>query len=337
MKNLNERFQLIGKNLLQWSWTKSLLYWIILSAGTVSECAFLVASLYVSLNASVHPLIRTFIPEATTIHLGQLATAAYVGLPECILALAITTTLSHIKLWFYSRKESRTALIWSVLYGTPTIVFLILSLITIGCSMLSINFQLPPYMIVIRGLSGYFYGLIALLYWQIGKSQEVDRLRKKDDFIKELKANTGAFIDQIAEEKALLAQEMAEQKQAFERKIADLHSEIKSLSQQLLESLSQQKTLEHELNKSSEMALEAYGEECAFWLKNADKSVLIEEITRYTGHTRQKINGAIKTEALKTTPRNPGRILVPSLISWLKDTPPPERKTESVILRLVGD
>src|ERR1700694_4747612 len=108
------------KDILTWNWTKRLLYWIVLSAGTMDECVFLVASLWVTINAAVHRFVLLFLPESTTVHLSELATVAYVGLPECILALAIVTTISHIRTFAYNRSDKR-ALVWSILYGVPTV------------------------------------------------------------------------------------------------------------------------------------------------------------------------------------------------------------------------
>lgn len=48
----------IALNLLYFEWTKMLVHWLIRVAGTMSECAFLIAGLWMSLNANVHPLIR---------------------------------------------------------------------------------------------------------------------------------------------------------------------------------------------------------------------------------------------------------------------------------------
>lgn len=185
MKEMKSKIAGFFDNLLHWTWTKSLLYWMILSAGTASELAFLVASLYVTLNSSVHALIVTVIPESTTVHLSQIATAAYVGLPECILPLGIVTTISHVRTWAYSKRWGVSAT-WAFLYGIPTLIFLVLSIITISCSLLAVNFQLPDWMIVVRGDTGYAYGIIALVFMYVGKPQEVDRLMLKDESITSL-------------------------------------------------------------------------------------------------------------------------------------------------------
>lgn len=333
--------KLIGENILHWSWTKSLLYWIILSAGTMSECAFIVASLWLSLNASVHPFILKLLGghQDWTDYLSYLSTSTYVALPECILGLAFVATLGHIRLYMSDRKNV-SALIWAVLYGIPTLIFLMLSIYTLSGSVLNVtNFQLADPWKVARALAAYGFAFVAFLYYQLGKPQEADRLEKKDRVIGELTIKIQALTNQIAEVKAQSVEEIAQQKANFERQIEAMNRSIADLSGRLSESTLAQKMLEYELNKSNEQALEAYGEECASWLKNAHKSVLIEDAVRYTGHSIQKINGAIKTGRLKTTTRNDGRILVSSLRDWLNETPSPDKKIEDDALgrlRIVG-
>ncbi len=114
-------------SLITWSWTRALLSWIIMSAGTMSECVFLVASIWMSINSSVHAFVLLFMTEEISGNVTQLATTAYVALPECILGLAIVTVIDHVKMYLYSK--SAINLVWSILFAVPTIVFLFLSLL----------------------------------------------------------------------------------------------------------------------------------------------------------------------------------------------------------------
>src|SRR6266699_3550093 len=159
-----------GNSILTWGWTKRLLHWIIISAGTMSECVFLVASLWVSINANVHAFVLLFLSEDVTKHVTELATTAYVALPECIVGLAVVVTLSHTRMVMYTPKDYR-AMIWSVLYGLPTLVFLALSLITLGNAVASVTFEMPTGLVVIRALAGYLFAFTSLLYTQIGIPQ----------------------------------------------------------------------------------------------------------------------------------------------------------------------
>jgi hypothetical protein len=276
----------------------------------MSELAFLVASLWMSVNASVHKFVLLFVNEQMTEHISELATTAYVALPELILALAVVTTLGHIRLWLYDRKNY-TALIWAVLYGLPTLVFLVLSLVTVGCSVASITFQMPGPLVVIRALAGYMFAFTSLLYTQLGKPQERDRLTKKDVALAELAQEKDAKIAELNAETTRLNKIISEQKAVIEEQKTAL-AESKNIQSELIKAA----------YKSTESALEAYGEECMNWLKSGVKTVSVEEITRYTGHSKRKIEGAINKGLLQLAPRNKELILTSSLVEWLKITPP---------------
>ncbi len=47
-------------------WVKGLLSWALTSAGTIAEAAFVLAPLWILINASVHPFVLLFLPEAIT-------------------------------------------------------------------------------------------------------------------------------------------------------------------------------------------------------------------------------------------------------------------------------
>jgi len=278
----------------------------------------------------------------------QLATVAYVGLPECILALAIVTTLSHIRTWVYNRNDKR-ALTWSILYGLPTAIFLVLSLITIGCSMVKVDFNLPSYMVVARGLAGYSYGLIALLYSQLGVPQERDRLQQKDAMMAELNRQYAinlaesnqqheSMLANVRREKEELTAKRHQDNALLTAKIDGQTSEIEQLKALLVEYKNTERELINAVHKSSEDALQAYSEECLNWLRSGTKTVSLEEITRYTGHSKRKIEGAITKGYLQTASRNKELILVSSLVTWLKSVQPSTGKTEETpMLHIVNE
>lgn len=327
-----------GHSLLTWEWTKKLLHWLIISAGTVSECAFLLASLWMSVNASVHSLVLLAIDDTTAQHITELATAAYVALPELILGLAFVVTIGHVRVWLYNHKDY-SAGIWSILYGLPTLIFLVLSLITLGCSVVSVNFRLPEPLVVVRALAGYMFAFTSLLYTQLGIPQERDRLQKKDDLLATLRQEKDGIIVELESENVRL-------REAFQQERAQIIAQWESKTSQLQQVIAQQNAAMEEqkmllsesknaqsellkaLNKSSESALTGYSEECITWLKSGVKTVSIEDITRFSGHSKRKIANAITAGMLQTAPRNKDLILVSSLVEWLKVTPAPGTKTE---------
>jgi hypothetical protein len=210
---------------------------------------------------------------------------------------------------------------WTVLFGIPTIVFLVLSIVTLASSVLSTTFLLPEPLVVARALAGYMYAFVSLLYTQLGKPQEVDRLREKDDLIVQLKKEKD---DQLAELWREHEGNLTELRANFKKQMADLQLENNrlqvSLKQQneelarqngLLEQTKKvQREMEEALNKSADDALGAYSAECKVWLKSGLKSVSIDAISEYTGHSKRKIQGAINSGYLQTTSRNKELILV---------------------------
>ena len=310
----------IGQSILTWGWTKRLLHWIIISAGTMAECVFLIASLWVSINANVHPFVRLFLSEETTKHITELATTAYVALPECIVGLAVVVTLSHLRVWVYHKSDVRP-LMWGILYGLPTIVFLVLSLITLGCSVASVTFLMPTPLVVIRALAGYCFAFTSLLYTQLGLPQEKDRLAEKDALLESSRQQNEQKLTDLANEKDTILTELRKQNAGITAEL----TEVKTL-------LEHYKTTERALidtaYKSDEAALAGYSEECIAWVKREVKTVSIDEIIRFTGHSKRKIQNAITAGKLHVSPRNKTLILLPSLVEWLKENVPSPGKND---------
>jgi len=291
---MKQFFKNIGGSILHWTWTKAFVYWLIISAGTVAECAFLIASLWICLNASVHSLMLAMMSETMTVRLTEISTAAYVGLPECILPLACVVTINHIRTWWQSRHP--VSIVWAVLYGLPTIVFLILSAFTLGHSVLSTDFRLPDWMIVIRALSGFLFAITALLYWQLGKEHDADRLAKKD-----------AEIDRLNQE--------------LEAKHRAYSIEIENMTQLLKTSTLQVNRLAEKASSLDRDVLALYPKVQSIWIESGVKTVTLNEIAEVTGLSKQRINAAAKADKFQKDNRNKDKVRVSSVIEWLKTLP----------------
>lgn len=275
--------QSIWNSIITWSWTKRLLYWVIISAGTMSDLAFLCASLWVSINANIHKALLIVMPESMTVNLTALATLAYVALPECIVWLAVITVISHIRLIPFSKAE----IVWSVLFGLPTVTFVVLSFVTLGGAVADVHFEMPVFFVVIRALSAFTYASVSFLYARLGAPQMADKLKQRDNEIKSL----GEDIEKLKAELAT-----AKRQQAAAEKI---------------------------VIKSSESTLEGYSEECRTWLSSGVKSASVDDVMRFTGHSRRKINNAMEAGKLRSPGRNKDLILLSSLAEWLEQTPAP--------------
>jgi len=280
LKDAPETLKDVVHYILHWQWVKRFLYWLIMSAGMVAELCFLLASLWMCLNSSIHNFILLFLTEGTTIHISEIGTAAYVGLPELILFLASVMVINHFRMWLYTR--NKIVLTWAVAYAVPTLVFLILSLFTLGSSVLNVHFVMPPYFVVARALAGYIFGFVAFLYWQLGQPQEVDRLKQKDAIIEELK------------------------------------TQVNGLEIDLQESENAHKALLKELENRPEHASEDI---LSVWLNYTKdrKTVTIEEIIRITGVTKRSINAAIAANTIRASGRNTSLLLVSTVSEWLKE------------------
>jgi hypothetical protein len=284
----------LGNGLLHWSWVPAVLYWIVRSAGIFSELAFLVASVWKSVNASDHDFVLMFVSELQSIQTTYWANSAYIVLSVCILPLAAMTTYGHVKTWLYGKKWWCASAIWTLLYGCPTIVFLVIDIAIISSP--NVTYVLPDYLVSARSIMAYLYGLTAILYHYAGKDQETDRLKAKDVLVGELRASVQILASQID----------------------TLSTEIENQKRLLVESKKAQILLQNEVKRGTDDALQAYGDDCVKWLYSGIKTATIDDIIRLTGHSKQKV---VKAK-LRRSPRNADLILIESLTEWLKETAP---------------
>lgn len=273
-------------SIITWSWTKALLNWLIMSAGTMSECAFLVASIWMSINSSVHAFVLIFMSETMSVDITQLATTAYVALPECILGLAIVTVINHYKMWLYGK--SKIALLWSILFGIPTSVFLFLSLFTVANAVMSaampgahIDFTLPIPFIVARALAGYMFALTSLIYTSLGKPQEKDRLQEKDNTIAKLRRDHENELTKEREEKDLMIAQLTSN-----------HDAILAKTLQEKDGMISQSTRYYD----TELSVLRREKESVQDLLNAEKARLNEQIDRLKKENESQRNLLIESQ-----------------------------------------
>ncbi len=147
-------------------WVKGLLSWALTSAGTIAEAAFVLAPLWILINASVHPFVRLFLPEAITKDVSYFADTLLVAIPELIALSAIITVIHHLAMWIYQgkRPEARITALWFFTFGIPTMVFIMITLLTLWYSLANVAFPLPVWTVQVRGIAAYWYGIASLLY-----------------------------------------------------------------------------------------------------------------------------------------------------------------------------
>jgi hypothetical protein len=343
--------------ILSWLWVKQFLYWLIISAGTIAECAFLLASIWMSVNSSIHPFVLTMMSEKQAIQLSYIATTIFTALPELILSLALVTTINHcrnirrVKAYWYTW-------VWPVLFGLPTIVFLYISIMTVSCSVLKVNYAMPAYGIVARALAGYVFAIVYLLYDQIGKpcyaserkaleaslaqkqtdlEQTTSQFEKKlqtanEDASKalaekqsEIERITSRFEEALQTANSNFTIAMQSKQSEFEYQIKAIVEEGKSRIEQLQNQL---ETREMQVQKLSERASSLEREELAFypkvqvlWIEKAKRTVSFDEIVDVTGLSKQRIRAAITGGKIARDNRNKDLFRVSSVVEWLKTIP----------------
>jgi DNA-binding protein H-NS len=303
--------------ILSWEWVKSFLYWLVVSAGTISECVFLMASLWISVNATVHPLMLKVVSEAVSETLSQLSVASFTSLPEIIVGLAFVTTYGHIKSYCLHKKKS--SLTWGILFGLPTIVFMGLSLWTLGSSSLHIGYEMPPFIIATRALSGYLYGFLSMLFVLIGKPDYADFVSSKENKIADLEAS-------IATQKAKMQADIEEQKNRLETIIENLTNDLETVNVRLIESTNQTRRLAQRAENLERTGIEDYPNVISEWIEKGVKTVSIDEIATITGHSKRRLCKA----PFQRHNRNKDLIIVSSVIDWLKIAPLPDTKVVSI-------
>jgi predicted nuclease with TOPRIM domain len=183
---------------------------------------------------------------------------------------------------------------------------------------------MPAIGVIARALAGYMYAFISLLYTQLGTPQEADRLKEKDGMIETLRQRVASLTNEMTAQAARLNAELDAQ-------TSRLTGELNELKERFDRSKKAETELQNALHKSADEALEAYGAGVIAWLNSGVKSVFIDDVTRFTGHSKRRIQNAITAKKLQTPTRGEGRVLVDSLKKWLEETPPPDTKTEPAL------
>lgn len=203
-------------------WIVDIVRWMIKTAGTVSESAFLLATVYVTINTVAHLLVSWLLPDNIIVTLNQVSVIAFSVLPELIVASAIKVTIDH---WLMVLKNHKRVdcWAWAILYTLPTLVFLAMTIITI-CSFVTLEanqasavaFQATGLMLVIRCLSGWWYGMVQILFVAIGKDGYrgiFNRLESTIAGLRHEKAARDEHITGLQAEVVKLNQQLAESQQ----------------------------------------------------------------------------------------------------------------------------
>jgi hypothetical protein len=293
-------------------WFVNIVRQIIVTGGNIAESAFLLATLWVIINAVGHSLLLWFMPIHAIELFNFLSAIAFSALPELIIIPVIITCFSH---WSTAYKyKSRISTVWGVLYSIPAAFFLVMTVFTITTFVSTGGTHFVPadgIQLVIRCLSGWLYAVVNMLFQKLGEPHYASKLTERDTEIERLKAEMSKLKTDYSTEKQNL--------------LASHSHEIENLTLLL-------KTQSEQVNRLAEKAtslelrgLEYYPNVTTEWLNQGIKTVTVDEIVRITGHSRRRINAA----KLETDRRNSKLIRVSSIIEWLKIAPLPETPVPS--------
>lgn len=310
------------KYLLSWLWVKQFLYWLIVSAGTISECAFLLASLWMSLNSSVHGLIRLWMNEKQSINVSYFATAIFTGLPEVILGLSLLTTINHCRNVRFEKRYWYTW-VWPTLFGLPTLIFLVISIITVSCSVLKVSYAMPDWGIVSRALAGFDFAIVFFLYEQIGKPCYAKERKALEQAIADQKAEIertkSHFEDALQTANSNFKIAMQSKQSEFDYRINEIleqgKNKIEHLQMLLQTQNAQVQKLSEKASSLERHGLENYPKVMSELIDQDIKTVSVERLSELTGHSKRKIANA---KSLQRHSRNRDLIMVSSVIEWLK-------------------
>jgi len=248
--------------LLFFRWVVDIARWLINTGGNVAESAFLLATVYVTINTVAHLLVAWVRPPNVILTLNQVSVIAFSVLPELIIFAAIKTTFDHFKLAAATKRIDAWA--WAIAYVLPTSVFLYLTIATISSfvSVEAVSASAPQAtgaMLVTRCLAGWSYGMLQMLFVKIGHegySNLFERLHA------EIAALGEALNTRDALNATLHAEVVTLKEQAIERRAA--WKEITHAEE--TEGQSERSTDEGEVvsieESTEEIARKARGKEC---------------------------------------------------------------------------
>lgn len=328
----------------------SFVRWMTRTGGNIGESAFLLATLWVIINAVAHVLLTWFMPTHMIELINYLAVIAFSALPELIIIPVIGVCFSH---WALARQGNKSAWLWAILYTIPAIVFLVMTIITVSTFVSTGGTNFVPAdgaQLVVRCLAGWLYAAVNMLFAQLGKPHYASIMsRLETDHANHLAQIEADHVDNVSRLKADHSDKVSRLETDNLRQVSELEDKITGLNREMdaviasftaeksqivesysvkIEHLSLQLEMQNQtVYKLSERAsslefqgLENYPIVVSEWLKNGLSTVSLEVINRDTGHSKRKI---LATK-LRTSARNKELYLVSSVVDWLRRTPPPE-------------
>jgi len=202
----------------------SFVRWLVTTGGTIAESAFLLATLWVTVNNVAHLIVSWVLPENVIQILNQVSVIAFSVLPELIIFAAIKITFDHWQLYYRSREKM--ALAWAIAYTPFTITFAVMTVLVLSSfvsvqATSNVSPQATGAMLVIRCLAGWGYGVVQMLFASLGKQGYAGTFEKLNSIIRSRNSTLAERDSTIAglQESVTLLEEKAN---AQEREIVTL-------------------------------------------------------------------------------------------------------------------
>ena len=310
------------KGFISGMWFVSIMRQCIITGGNIAESAFLLATLWVIVNAVAHTMVLWVIDAHTIELINNLSAIAFSALPELIIIPVIIVCYGH---WHTAIKyKSLASGTWAILYSIPALFFLVMTIITITTFVSTKGTQFVPmdgFQLVIRCLSGWMYAVVNMLFQKLGEPHYASKLDERDTAIAQLKTRIETLTAEYSQEKEML---LTSHSTKIETLIAEYSAEKENLTSLLKTQSVQVKQLSARASSLVRDSLENYPIVLNEWLEKGKKTASISEIEKATGHSKRRINAAIEKGLLVKDPRNKDFIRVSSVIEWLKIAPLPD-------------
>lgn len=171
-------------------WVIDVTRWLIDTGGNIAESAFVLATVYVTINTVAHLLVTWLLPDKIITTLNQISIIAFSVLPELIVVSAMAVCFDHWRMVATTKRVDTW--VWAIAYSVPTSVFLGMTIYTITSfvsfevantvavhhmvngKLVTDFVQVGSYtatgpMLVTRCLAGWSYGTIQMLFVKLGK------------------------------------------------------------------------------------------------------------------------------------------------------------------------
>jgi len=295
-------------------WIVDIMRQVIVTGGNIAESCFLLATLWVIINAVAHTLLTWFIPVRIIELINYLAVIAFSALPELIIIPVVIICFSH---WVTSYKQkSKVSFTWGVLYTIPASFFLVMTILAITTFVSTGGTHLVPasgIQLVIRCLAGWLYAVVNMLFQRLGEPHYASKFEALETVIDSQR-------DEMENLQRNFETTLNEMRDNFKMIIESKQTEIDRFQNLLTSQSEQVKRLAEKASSLELRGLENYPKVISEWIERGVKTVSIEDILSVTGQSKRRINNA----KLQRHSRNKDLIMVSSVIDWLKNAPLPE-------------